>query len=140
MAAQPRFTPSRAARGVSMSVETVDFVPADCALRPLRDQMIVEPLDVVHSRILIVYVETKPLRGTVRAVGPGCYPKRYDHPDKAKRTKMWDSMAFRPTVTRVGDIVQLGGIAWGGFAFEGFFWGDTYCIHCREEDVCGIEL
>jgi len=105
----------------------------------LRDQLIVEPLDVVYSRVLIVSARTKPLRGIVKAVGPGCYPKLYDHREKSKRTKMWDSLRFQPTEVKVGDIVHLGGLDLGGYAFEQFWWGDRIHLHCREADVCGIE-
>lgn len=123
------------------------MVPAECTLRPLRDQMIVQPLDVVHSRILIVPDANKPVRGIVLAVGPGHYPMRYQDargdylPDwnRAKRAKSAAGTRFVPTGVKVGDVVQLGGMEHGGFSFEGFYHGDKYCIHCREMDVCGIE-
>ena len=136
---KPKMEPSRTGRGVGLSNETLNFIPAHFKLRPLRDQLIVEPLDVVYSRHLIVYRDTKPLRGRVKAVGPGTYPKLYDHPEKHQRTKMWDSRCFRPTEVKVGDIVQLGGAELGGYSFETFFWGDTVHLHCTEKDVCGIE-
>lgn len=126
--------------GGYLSNENLEFIPADVRLRPLRDQLIVEPLDVVYSRILIVSIQSKPLRGIVRAAGPGCYPKQYDHRDKHKRTKMWDSLKFRPTEVKVGDVVQLGGAGIGGYAFEQFWWGDRVHLHCREEDICAIEI
>jgi len=126
-------------RSASLSGSSATFVPAESSIRCLRDQLIVEPLDVIHSRTLIVPKDkTKPLRGIVRAVGPGCYPKRYDHPDKHKRSKMWDSKQFRPTVVRVGDLVELGGAEHGGYAFQTFYWGDMLCLWCREEDVAGV--
>jgi co-chaperonin GroES (HSP10) len=115
------------------------FIPADTKLRPLRDQMIVEPLEVVHSRYLIIPEHGKPIRGTCRAIGPGHYRKQYDHPDKHKRTKMWEGTHYVPTEVKVGDIVHLGGAELGGYAFEQFWWGDKLHIHCREADVAGIE-
>ena len=66
------------------------FVPADHAIRPLRDQIVVEPLPWKPSAILEVIIYAKPLRGVVRAVGPGLYPKRYNGP-KGRRTKSWDA-------------------------------------------------
>jgi hypothetical protein len=121
-----------------MGAETHTCLPASAKLRPLRDQLIVEPLSVVHSRHLVVLDDAKPLRGIVKAVGPGCYPKKYDHPEKHRRTKTWDSTRFLPTQVKVGDVVELGGREIGGYAFEGFFWGDVYHINCRELDVAGV--
>lgn len=133
------FEASRTSRGGRLTNETLNFIPASLKIRPMRDQMIVQPVDIVHSRLLIVPPSGKPVRGKVLAIGPGVYPTQYDHRDKQKRTKSWAGMAFRPTEVKVGEIVHLGGMEIGGYAFEGFFWGDRYCIHCREEDVCGIE-
>lgn len=131
---------STAGRGLSMRPDTLNFIPAQAKLRPLRDQMIVEPLDVVYSKYLIVKSDTKPLRGIVKAIGPGTFPKLYNHPDKQKRSKMWDSTQFRPTEVKVGDVIHLGGLENGGYSFESFYWGDTVHIHCTEKDVAGIEV
>jgi co-chaperonin GroES (HSP10) len=126
-------------RGASLTLQNLDFVPASCTLRPLGDKMIVEPLDVIHSHILIVKTGDKPMRGIVKAVGPGTYPKKYDD-EKGKRTKMWNSSRFQPTEVKVGDVVHLGGLNIGGYSFESFVWGDKIHIHCREPDVCFIEV
>ena len=130
-----RFDPSRDGRGVRLHEENLTFIPADTVLRPLRDQMIVEPLDVIQSRMLILPPTDKTLRARVLAVGPGHYPTQYDHPDKHKRTKSWAGYAFVPTQCKVGDIVRL-----EGFNTDAFFWGDKYCVHAREADVAGIEV
>jgi len=109
------------------------------SLRVLQDYLIVEPLDSDFSKVLQVIYKTKPLRGVVRASGPGHYPRRYDHPEKHKRSKMWRSARFQPNEVKPGDTVQLGGLNFGGYAFETFQWnGKTYLI-CREADVVGIE-
>jgi co-chaperonin GroES (HSP10) len=129
-----RFIPSKTERGVAMHDENITFIPADTKLRPLRDQMIIEPLDVVHSRILILPPSDKTLRGRVLAIGPGYYPTQYDSPDRHKRTTSWAGMAFMPTEVKMGDIVRL-----EGFNNESFFWGDKYCIHAREQDVTAVE-
>src|ERR1700682_723778 len=84
-----RYEPSKTDRGVTMTDENLTFIPANTKLRLLRDQMIIEPMDVLHSRILIIPPHTSVLvRGKVLAVGPGHYPLRYDHPEKHKRTKV----------------------------------------------------
>lgn len=127
-------------RSAELSHTSNTHVEAGLKIRPLRDQIIVEPLDVWHSDVLIVIEPTKPVRGIVKAVGPGHYPKKYDHPDKSKRTKMWDSTVFQPTQVKVGDIVNLGSPQGSrGYAFQSIMWGDKLHIICREADVALIE-
>jgi hypothetical protein len=135
-----QYDPSTTGRGLTLTPRTLNFIPASSRLRPLRDQMIVAPADVVHSRILIVPPSGKPVRGKVLAIGPGHYPTQYDHRDKHKRTKSWAGMTFMPTEVKVGQIVHLGGMEIGGYSFEGMYWGDKYVIHCREQDVAGVEV
>lgn len=118
--------------------ETLTFIPAESNLRPLRDQIIIEPLDVVHSRRILIADRTKPLRGRVLAVGPGHYPRRYDRPEKHQRKRMWDSKVFQPTQVKVGDLVELGGAEIGGYSFEQIYWGERLCLICREADVAGV--
>lgn len=114
--------------------ETTTYVPAHCKIRPTRDNIIVEPLNWRPSTILEVVYTGRPLWGRVLAVGPGTYPKRYDGP-KGKRTKTWDSKAFRPTEVKVGDLVDLGGLELKGYLHETFLWGTKEVVRCREEDV-----
>ena len=113
-------------------------VPASMKIRPFRDQVIVEPLNVVLSSVIIVHETTKPVRGIVKAVGPGHYPMKYDHPDKAKRTKMWKSDVFQPTTVKVGNVVELGGIEFQGYAFPTVYWGGKLHLIVREEDISGV--
>ena len=129
-----RFEASRCERGVRMTDENLTFIPAHFNINPMRDQMVVEPLDVVHSRILIVR-GGDPVRGIVKAIGPGLYRRQYDHPDKHKRTKVWEGMQFVPTEVKIGEVILLD----PHLKFEQFYWGDVMHIHCREADVCGIE-
>lgn len=124
-------------RGVRIGNETIASVPREAKLRPLRDVLIVEPLEYEPSKTLEVVYRGKPLRGKVKAVGKGCYPKKYDGP-KGKRTRSWDSKYFLPTQVKVGDIVELGGLEIGGFLFQTFRWGDKEHVICREADVCLI--
>lgn len=114
------------------------FVGADERVRPLRDQIVVEPMYVGLSDIIDVQWHGETIRGKVLAVGPGTYPKKYDGP-KGKRTKSWDSKAFRPTEVKVGDVVNLAGLELKGYLHNTFMWGNRSCVLCREEDVAVIE-
>ena len=124
--------------GERIGHETFDSVPAACTIKPLRDQIVVEPVDWQPSKIIAVAYTGRPLRGIVRAVGPGCYPKRYDGP-KGKRTKSWDSKQFRPCDVKVGDLVELGGLEIAGYLHMTFRWGDKEMVMCREEDVALVD-
>ena len=128
-------------RSASLSLDSTTYVEPDAQIRPLRDQIIIEPLDVDHGTRIIVIEETKPVRGIVKAVGPGHWPKRYDHNDKHKRTKEWDRPgAFLPTQVKVGDIIQLGSPQGArGYNFQSFQWGTKIHLICAERDVIGIE-
>jgi hypothetical protein len=133
------FQPSRTERGTALNPETIDFIPASCVLKPMRDQMIVEPIDILHSRVLIVPPHSSKLvRAKVLMVGPGHYPNRYNGP-KGKRTKIMAGTVFVPTEVKPGDIVHLDGRGSGKSVFDAFYWGDKYCLHAREADVAGIE-
>lgn len=132
--------PMRQSRGARFGGETLNFIPADQVIKPLRDNLLIEPLDVVYSRYIHVSRETKPLRGKVLAAGPGHYPKKYDHREKHKRTKMWDSHYFQPTEVKPGDVVELGGSELEGYAFEQFWWGDKLVLWATERDVAGVEV
>ena len=120
--------------GTRIGNETLTTVPASAHIRPLRDQIIVEPLPYEPSKVIEVVYRGKALRGIVRAVGPGCYPKRYDGP-KGKRTKTWDAKCFRPCDVKVGQMVELGGIEIGGYLHQTIFWGGKEMVVCREEDI-----
>jgi co-chaperonin GroES (HSP10) len=130
-----RYEPSKTERGVTMTDENLTFIPAGTHIRPLRDRMVVEPLDTVHSRFIIVPPGGDPVRGVVKAIGPGLYRKQYDSREKHKRTKVWEGMQFVPTTVKVGETVLLD----PHLKYEQFFWGDILHIHAREEDVAGIE-
>ena len=125
-------------RSARLSRESTTKVEGGSKIRPLRDQVIVEPLNVVLSQSIITKEIVKPLRGIVKAVGPGHYPKVYDHPDKHGRTKMWDSPTFQPTTLKVGDVIELGGIEFRGYSFDTFLWGGAMHLICREADVSGV--
>lgn len=127
-------------RGAQLRHTTTTRIPITAKLKPLRDVIIVEPLEHTLSALILVINECRPVKGIVKAVGPGHYPKRYDHPDKHKRTKTWDSKSFQATEVQVGDTVELGGASIGGYAFDTFYWGERLHLICREADVCGIHV
>lgn len=122
--------------GVRLSRETTDVLGAGERIRPLRDQLLVEPLDWQPSALIqVAGDERRPMRGIVRAAGPGCYPKIYNK----DRSKCWDSKVFRPTQVKVGDTVELGGIEIDGYDFPQVMVDSRMHILCREEDVCFVE-
>lgn len=133
-----RLTQAQASDKLSAAALLTD-VPAMAKLRPLRDQVFLEPLEEKRSDTLYVPNVEHALRGRVLAVGPGCYPYCYDGP-KETRTKMWQSRKFKPTTVKVGDIVHLGGAERGGYShFFRFTWGDRTVLVIREEDVAAVE-
>lgn len=140
-------TPYRFSNGAELSHKTRTNLPAEAVLRPLRDVIIVEPLDAKLSAILIVINELKPVRGIVRAVGPGHYPVVYldahgqKLPDHARnrRKQAAAGTRFVPTTVKVGDVVNLGGLDIGGYSFDTFYHGEKLMLMCREADVAGIE-
>jgi len=133
--------------GVRIGNETLTYIAADKQIRPLRDQIIVEPLPWQADSPIAIVSHAKPLRGVVRAVGPGCHRIQYQNAEtglwsfsvpKGKRKAMRPSKVFRPCDVRVGDIVELGGLEWGGYLHMTVNWGGIEMVVCREEDVCGI--
>lgn len=130
-------------RSGELSQAVTTYVREDEHIRPLHDNIVVEPLPVDHSQLIEVVEFGKPLRGIVKAVGPGHFPMRYDHPDKHRRTKMWRSRYFQPTQVKVGDIVELGSVHQEdgrlvGYNFQQVMWGSKMHVMCREADVSGI--
>lgn len=125
-------------RGVRLGNECWDAIPESARVRPLRDQVILEPIPWPFSETIDVVYTGRPLRGKVKAIGPGIYPKVYNGP-KGRRTKSWDSKAFRPCDVKVGDIVQLGGLSIKGYLFQTFRWGNVEHVICREGDITCIE-
>ena len=139
--------PLHQTRGARIGAETLNFVPADAHIRPLRDQLIVEPLEVIYSRHVLVRRTTKPLRGIVKAVGPGAFEIGYrdaqgrrtnDRTGPKRRTERFHTNTWVPMSLKVGDVIELGGAENEGYSWETFWWGDTLHLHCTEKDVAGI--
>lgn len=114
-----------------------EIIPRTSTIRPLRDKILVKPLDWEPSKILEVIRHGRPLRGEVVAVGPGSYPKRYS----PARDKTWDSKTFVPTQVKPGDIIELGGLNifdGQGYEFTEVVYGTERLLMCQEADVVGI--
>lgn len=130
-------------RGGELSSSSLTYIAPDEQIRPLHDHVIIEPLGVVHSTILTVIEQTKPLRGVVKAVGKGHYPLRYDN-EKGRRTRMWRSTVFQKTEVKVGDVVELGSVRIdgrvSGYSFQTFMWGSKEHLICREADISGVVI
>jgi co-chaperonin GroES (HSP10) len=130
-------------RGGELSSSSLTYIAPDEQIKPLHDHVIIEPLGVVHSTILTVIEQTKPLRGVVKAVGKGHYPLRYDN-EKGRRTRMWRSTVFQKTEVKVGDVVELGSVRIdgrvSGYSFQTFMWGSKEHLICREADISGVVI
>lgn len=135
-------------RGAELGYKTTICIGADEIIRPLRDEVIIEPVDGVISALILVIEEKKPISGIVRAVGPGIWLKQYaarkppvwypthSPPPKGQRTMIRDSKIFRPTVTQIGDRIELDLVR--AQALQTFYWGDKIMLMAREEDIAGI--
>src|SRR5476651_1587745 len=101
------------ARKFSNSAEithkTTTTIPATAKVRPLRDVIILEPLDGNLSAIIHVINECKPVRGIVKAIGPGHFPAYYldvhgdrlpDH-RRNDRKKVAHGKHFVPTTVKI---------------------------------------
>lgn len=112
-------------------------------LRPLRDWIVLEPLDWQPSKIINVVYRGGHLRGIVRAIGPGRYPLKYDGP-KGKRSRSWLGNRFQPTSLQVGDIVELGALpdfesnATRGYLHPIVMVDGKEMLMCREGDVAMV--
>lgn len=112
-------------------------VRADENIRPLRDNIVLKPLDWDASQVILAVRTGRPVRGQVIAAGPGCYPKIH----AKDRSSFRYSDVFRPTEVEVGDVVELGGLnAYDGrgYVFTEIVWGNDLCIQCSEQDVAVV--
>jgi co-chaperonin GroES (HSP10) len=110
-------------------------------LRPLRDKIIVKPLDWEPSKIISVVRKGRPLRGTVVAVGPGYHPKKYERDRNGNRKSYKLSKHFQRLEVKPGDVVELGGsdVFDGlGYQFQEVVIGTELHLICSEQDVCGV--
>ena len=119
--------------GVRFEAKT-EYVQGTETLRPLRDQIVVRPLEWNPSKVLATVTHKRTLRGVVVAVGPGHYPWKYS----ADRARRWESKVFQKTQVKVGDTVELGGLEIDGYSFPQVMIGNERHVICREADVCGV--
>ncbi|CAB4121076.1 GroES chaperonin family [uncultured Caudovirales phage] len=128
-------------RGIRHGGETVHSIPAGSRLRPLRDQIVVRPLEIKLSETIIADWSGKPSRGEVIAVGPGHYPNIHERGERHGQPyhTVRQSKHFSPTQLKPGDIVQLGGMGIGGYLFQQIGIDGVDHVICREADVCLIE-
>lgn len=127
--------------GTRIGNELLSFVRADEQIRPLRDQIVIEPLPLDLNTSLSVVYRGKPVRGIIRAAGPGRYPVKYldsqGNPTQRRgdrKTRIL-SKHFRPIDVKVGDVVDIGGLDIGGYLFPLIRWGEMDVVICREEDI-----
>lgn len=121
--------------------QTPDLIGANETLRPLRDGILLEPLDWNPSHVIELVRFGRPLRGVVKAVGPGAYVKRYLKNEQGQRCAVRETKAFVPTEVKPGDIVELGGLNIFdglGYQFQDvMLQGKTHLL-CTEKDVCVV--
>jgi co-chaperonin GroES (HSP10) len=121
--------------------KTTETLLAGEYLRPLKDHIVVKPLQWEPSKILEVIRYGRPLRGIVKAVGPGSHFKIYKRNDQGQKTSFRYSKAFRPCDVKVGDIVELGGLNafdGAGYAFTEILIENESHIVCQEQDVACV--
>ena len=123
---------------VRIDHKTPDFIAAGERIRPLRDRIVVRPLEPEHSDILTIPWLGKPLRGEVIAAGPGSYPKKYKLNAQGHKQSFTYSNHFQPTEVKPGDIVELGGREIGGYMFPKIWINGIAHVICQEADVCGV--
>lgn len=131
--------------GYRQGNELLAWIKASEHIRPLRDQLVIEPLPLDLNSSLEVVYRGKPVRGIVRAVGPGRHPIKYFDSQGNSTTKRGDrktsklSKHFLPCDIKVGDVVDVGGLDIGGYLFPLIRWGTWDVFICTERDVCLID-
>jgi hypothetical protein len=130
--------------GARIAKKTSTYIGKNERIICLRDHIVVKPDRPQWSPIIQVEWKGQHLKGTVVAVGPGCWPNL--HARGKKDGKDWrtirPSKAFRPTELHCGDVVELGGSEIGGYLFESIMIetddGLTEHVVCREADVAAV--
>ena len=110
-------------------------------IRPLRDNILLEPLDWEASSILITIRSGRPVRGRVAAVGPGARVMKRWKNEQGQQCKIGETKHFVPCEVRVGDVVELGGLNvfdGKGYMFPEINVGSKRYIMITEKDVAGV--
>lgn len=92
-------------------------------LRPLRDQIVVKPLDRKQSEIIQVLHSERPNLGIVVAVGPG------------KRTKKG---RIEPLDVQVNDTIRYGDTNLNHLSYPQYWEGNQLYLVLQEADVCFV--
>jgi len=119
--------------------QALDFIAPGEKLRPLGDRILVKPLAWDASRTIIAIRQGRPVRGIVKAVGPGCHPKKFQRNDKGQRVSFEYAKRYQPTEVKVGEVVELGGLnifGGAGYMFPEVIVGGEVHLLCQEADVC----
>ena len=120
------------------SSAVLDSIP-----RMTLDHILIDPLPSIVSPLAFIE-KIKPIRGTIVAVGPGTHPKVYFDADgrrtqdKRLRRSFKYSRHFLRTQVKPGDVVEIGGREYGGYAFPTVMIAGKKHVICRELDVSGI--
>jgi co-chaperonin GroES (HSP10) len=125
--------------GVRLERKRNDWVDVNATIRPLRDRIVLKPLDWQPSNIISIAGDNrKPLRGVVVAVGPGYRQKRWKFNSKGERCGMGETGRVIPIEVKPGDVVELGGLELNGYDFPQIVIGNELHVICQEQDVVGI--
>jgi co-chaperonin GroES (HSP10) len=129
-------------RGTALSHTAIAFVGPNERIRPLRDVIIVKPIDPHFSDVLSVHWRGKPVKGTVIAAGPGTYPWKHTRGKREGKDfhEIRQSAQFMPTEVKAGDVVELGGLEREGYAFQTVIVDGVECVIATEKDVCGVHV
>lgn len=120
---------------------TPSFVDSPERLRPLRDHILLQPLEWEASKTLAVIRSGRPLRGIVQAIGPGTHPKKYLRNANGQKRAFRYSRHFQRTELQVGDVVELGGLNiydGAGYRFPEVVVDGIPHLLIQEADVAGV--
>lgn len=116
-----------------------EMLPAGTRLRPLRDQIVVRPLEWEPSKLIVIAgSQRKPLRGVVVFVGPGERVQRRWKNHEGQVYKIGETGQVIPTEVQPGQTVELGGLEIDGYAFQQITIGHEVHLMCQEKDIAGI--
>ncbi len=121
--------------GVTLDRKRLEYISPTATIKPLGDRIFVKPLPAITSKVLHVVHESKALRGTVVAVGPGYREKKRYKNSRGEVRAVGETGRVTPTEVKVGDVVELGGKEIGGYNFPRVMVGLDECIICQERDV-----
>lgn len=108
-------------------------IAAGETIRPLRDRIVIKPLEPEPGALIVIDSGRKPIRGHVVAVGPGAYRKKYWLNDQGERCKVGEITGRIPTELKPGQLVELLPIRPNEITI-----GGELHLLCAEGDVAGV--